>query len=205
MTDQEHAGATSGWLHYAALGAIGGIDTVAVPVSFPVGGASGGDPTGDIIAAFAAALGNASAGYRVVAVPHVLTTTGAALPLGAIAALAHDAGALLVVDGAQAPGGLAVDVNATGADVYACSAHKWLLAAKASAVLVIRRAVQPHVRATFLDGGMSTYTGVCVCVSVCVCVCVCVCACVRACARVCVCLCVRVCVHARVRISCLCL
>ena len=160
MTDQEHAGATSGWLHYAALGAIAGVDAVHVPVAWPAAAtAAAADPVADLVAAFAAALANASASYKVLAVPHVLTTTGVALPLPQLAALAHSHGVLLVVDGAQAPGGLAVDVSATGADVYATSAHKHMLAPKAAALLVVRKAAQAHVRATFLDGGFASYTG----------------------------------------------
>lgn len=157
MTDQEHAGATSGWLHLAALRRIAGVTTVHVPTSWAQGG--GGTPVEDLLAAFSRALGNASQPIKVVAVPHVLTTTGVALPLARLAALARAAGALLVVDGAQAPGGLAVDFYATGADVYATSAHKWLLAPKASAVLLVRAAAQPLVRATFLEGGFGAYTG----------------------------------------------
>ena len=40
----------------------------------------------------------------------------------------EEAGRLSVVDGAQAVGGVAVDVKALGCDVYVTSAHKWLLA-----------------------------------------------------------------------------
>jgi selenocysteine lyase/cysteine desulfurase len=158
MTDQEHAGATSGWLHYANLGRIGGIDTVPVPITW---NSADQNPVDALVARFVTALQSPPAGtrYRVLAVPHVLTTTGVALPLDRLAAAAHAVGALFIVDGAQAPGGLAVNVTATGADVYACSAHKWLLSAKASALLVIRRATQSKIKTTFLDGGMNPYTG----------------------------------------------
>ncbi|KAH8053009.1 cysteine desulfurase [Aureococcus anophagefferens] len=94
----------------------------------------------------------------VVAVSHVLTTTGAALPVRELAALAHERGALFVVDGAQAVGNLDVDVGATGADAYAVSAHKWLLAPTGSGLLYVRRAARPMIAPTYLDEGFSAYT-----------------------------------------------
>jgi hypothetical protein len=99
------------------------VDAVSIPVTWPVSPSD--DPVAAIVATFADALSRPGMTYRVVAVPHVLTTTGVALPLAQLATLAHKHGALFVVDGAQAPGGLNVNVTATGADVYACSAHKW--------------------------------------------------------------------------------
>ena len=89
---------------------------------------------------------------------HVLTTTGAALPVRELAALAHARGALFVVDGAQAVGNLDVDVEKTGADAYAVSAHKWLLAPTGSGLLYVRRAARPMIAPTYLDEGFSAYT-----------------------------------------------
>jgi L-cysteine/cystine lyase len=62
-----------------------------------------------------------------VALSHVDWTTGEVLPLEEICALAHDQGALTLVDGAQSVGNVPVDVPATGADMYAFTAHKWVL------------------------------------------------------------------------------
>ncbi len=45
-------------------------------------------------------------GTRLVAISHVLWTTGAVLPVARIAAMAHERGALVVVDGAQAAGAI---------------------------------------------------------------------------------------------------
>jgi len=61
---------------------------------------------------------------RLVAVTHVSNTLGVMNPVAEIAALAHEAGALCLVDGAQAAPHGAVDVQATGCDFYAFSAHK---------------------------------------------------------------------------------
>ncbi|MEM7220550.1 MAG: cysteine desulfurase [Pseudomonadota bacterium] len=61
---------------------------------------------------------------RIVALGHVSNALGSINPIADIAALAHDAGAILVVDGAQAVAHLEVDVQALGADFYAFSGHK---------------------------------------------------------------------------------
>ena len=61
---------------------------------------------------------------RVVAVTHVSNVLGTVNPIRTVADLAHAAGAVLVVDGAQAVPHLRVDVQALGCDFYAASAHK---------------------------------------------------------------------------------
>ncbi len=63
---------------------------------------------------------------KIVAVAHVSNALGTINPVRRIADLAHEAGAVLVVDGAQAAPHLPVDVEALGADFYACSSHKML-------------------------------------------------------------------------------
>ena len=61
---------------------------------------------------------------RMVAVSHVSNVAGTVAPVAEIARLAHAAGALLLVDGAQAVAHLPVDVGALGCDFYAFSGHK---------------------------------------------------------------------------------
>ena len=61
---------------------------------------------------------------RLVAVTHVANATGAVNPIGEIVRLAHDAGALVLVDGAQAVPHRQVDVQALDADFYVFSGHK---------------------------------------------------------------------------------
>ena len=61
---------------------------------------------------------------RVVAVSHVSNVLGTVNPIRPIADLAHAAGAVLMVDGAQAVPHFRVDVQALGCDFYAASAHK---------------------------------------------------------------------------------
>jgi cysteine desulfurase / selenocysteine lyase len=71
--------------------------------------------------ALAATLGPRT---RMVATFHLSNVLGVVNDLPRIAALAHEVGALLLVDGAQAAAHLPVDVQALGADVYVLSGHK---------------------------------------------------------------------------------
>ncbi len=61
---------------------------------------------------------------KLVAVTHVSNVLGTENPLAEISRLAHDAGALVLVDGAQAAPKLGLDVAALGADFYAVTGHK---------------------------------------------------------------------------------
>lgn len=61
---------------------------------------------------------------RLVGVTHVSNTLGVMNPVAQIAEIAHEAGALCLVDGAQAAPHGAADVRALGCDFYAFSAHK---------------------------------------------------------------------------------
>lgn len=96
---------------------------------------------------------------RVCSFSHVETITGLQMPLADIARLTRPRGILLVGDGAQAPGMLAVDVKALGVDAYASSSHKWLLAPKGSGLLYIRKEVQDQIQPVMLYDGYRAYTG----------------------------------------------
>jgi cysteine desulfurase / selenocysteine lyase len=63
-------------------------------------------------------------GPKLVAVTHVSNVLGTENPIAEIAHLAHDAGALVVVDGAQAAPKLPLDVAELGVDFYALTGHK---------------------------------------------------------------------------------
>ena len=63
---------------------------------------------------------------KVVAVSHMSNVLGTINPVADIARLAHERGAIVVCDGAQAAPHLPLDVRALGVDFYAFSAHKML-------------------------------------------------------------------------------
>ena len=71
--------------------------------------------------AMQAALGRAP---KLVAVAHVSNVLGTQNPIAEIASMAHDAGALVLVDGAQAAPKLALDMAELGVDFYAITGHK---------------------------------------------------------------------------------
>jgi cysteine desulfurase/selenocysteine lyase len=62
--------------------------------------------------------------HRVVALAHVSNVLGSVLEAREAAEMAHDKGALLLLDGCQAVPRMPVDVAALGADFYAFSGHK---------------------------------------------------------------------------------
>lgn len=107
-------------------------DRVGVEIDFVDAGADGDDD--QTIAAFDAAI---TTDTRLVSISHVLWTTGAVLPVARIAAIAHDRGALVVVDGAQAAGAIPFRFDELGADLYAFPAQKWLLGPEGMGALVI--------------------------------------------------------------------
>jgi cysteine desulfurase / selenocysteine lyase len=61
---------------------------------------------------------------KLVAVTHVSNVLGTENPLAEISRLAHEAGALVLADGAQAAPKMAVDVAELGVDFYAITGHK---------------------------------------------------------------------------------
>jgi cysteine desulfurase/selenocysteine lyase len=61
---------------------------------------------------------------RIAAFAHVSNALGTVNPVREMAALAHRAGAVVLVDGAQAAPHVQVDVQALGCDFYAFSGHK---------------------------------------------------------------------------------
>jgi L-cysteine/cystine lyase len=85
------------------------------------------------------ALDSAPGGrVRLLALSHVDWTTGELLPLRELCAVASERGILTLVDGAQSVGNVAVDVPATGADMYAFTGHKWVLGPEGMGTLYVR-------------------------------------------------------------------
>ena len=110
-------------------------DRDGVEIEFVDAGDDGDDER--TLAAFDAAI---TPGTRLVSISHVLWTTGAVMPVARIAEIAHDRGALVVVDGAQAAGAIPFRFDDLGADLYAVSAQKWLLGPEGMGALVADRA-----------------------------------------------------------------
>jgi L-cysteine/cystine lyase len=90
-----------------------------------------------------------SPGTKLVSISHVAWTSGLLLPIARIVELAHERGALVAVDGAQAIGAIPVDVGELGADFYSIPAQKWLLGPEGAAALHVGPGVIERVRQTF--------------------------------------------------------
>lgn len=119
--------------HAGGLGPLYALrDRSGVEIEFVDAGDDGDDDR--TLAAFDAAI---TPGTRLVAISHVLWTTGAVLPVARIAGLAHERGALVVVDGAQAAGAIPIRFDELGVDLYALSAQKWLLGPEGMGALVV--------------------------------------------------------------------
>jgi cysteine desulfurase/selenocysteine lyase len=88
---------------------------------------------------------------RLVAFTHVSNTLGTINPVREMTEMAHAAGALVLVDGAQAVPHVPVDVQELGADFYAFSGHK-MLAPMGSGALWARREIL-EAMPPFLSGG----------------------------------------------------
>ncbi|MBL6777526.1 MAG: cysteine desulfurase [Alphaproteobacteria bacterium] len=61
---------------------------------------------------------------KIIAIPHVSNVLGTVFPVREIAALAHENGAICVVDGCQGVTHMPVDVGELGCDFYVFSGHK---------------------------------------------------------------------------------
>jgi selenocysteine lyase/cysteine desulfurase len=95
-----------------------------------------------VVALYAKAI---TARTRVVVLSEVAYTSGLRLPLKELSDLAHNRGALVSVDGAQALGVVPLDVKAIGVDHYAAPGQKWLLAGTGTGFSFIRKDVQEQV------------------------------------------------------------
>ena len=62
---------------------------------------------------------------RVVFLSHITSPTALIFPIEEICQRAREASLLCIVDGAHAPGQIAVDLEAIGADMYVGACHKW--------------------------------------------------------------------------------
>src|SRR5260221_1768433 len=109
-------------------------------VSLPVQGPE------QLLQAFAGAINQRT---RLVIVDHISSPTGLIWPVAEIAALARARGALVLVDGAHAPGQVDLDLPALAPDWYTGNCHKWLYAPRGCAFLWSRqdRKAMIHPRA----------------------------------------------------------
>jgi len=94
-----------------------------------------GDGSGDVMAALEQHMAPRT---RVVALSHVLWSSGAVMPLREVSAMAARFGAMVVVDAAQSAGQVPVDLHESGVAAYAMSGQKWLCGPEGTGALYVR-------------------------------------------------------------------
>ena len=145
-TDQEHPGGRVCWDYVARKQGVS-IDTVAI--------APGENDVQAILDRFAQGI---TPRTRAFSFSHVLSSTGLRMPVRELSELARKKGCLAVVDGAQAAGGIDVNVKALGCHVYATSGHKWLLGPKGTGLLYLSEEIGAAVDPIALQGGRAAYS-----------------------------------------------
>jgi L-cysteine/cystine lyase len=90
---------------------------------------------------------------KAVVFSHVAWNTGYVFPAADIAAMAHQVGALAIVDGAQSAGAIPVDVKALGVDAYAIPGQKWLCGPGDTGALYVDTAALDRIDASFASYG----------------------------------------------------
>ena len=123
-----------------------GAKVVEITLPFPV------EDDGDsIVEAFKTGL---SPRTRLVLLDHITSATAVVMPVQRLIALSRDVGALVLVDGAHAPGQVDLDLATLGADFYTGNCHKWLAAPKGAAFLWAKREHQSWLHPPVVSHGL---------------------------------------------------
>jgi isopenicillin-N epimerase len=88
---------------------------------------------------------------RLAVLDHITSSTGLILPIREMVAMCRERGVRVLVDGAHAPGHVALNLEEIGADWYTGNAHKWLFAPKGCAFLYAAPQVQHLTHPTVIS------------------------------------------------------
>jgi len=95
----------------------------------------------------------ATPGTRLVVMTHASNVMGTILPVAEAAKIAHQVGALLLVDAAQSAGVLPIDMRSLGIDLLAFAGHKGLMGPPGTGGLVIGEGVDEAQMEPLVRGG----------------------------------------------------
>ncbi len=133
-----------------------GARVVTVALPFPVDG-----DAADVTSAYADAVERAlGPRTRIAVIDHVASDTALVLPVAEIAARCRAHGVPVLVDGAHAPGAIALDIPGLGVDWYVGNLHKWAFVPRACGLLWAaperQAALHPPTISWGLDTGMTS-------------------------------------------------
>ena len=97
-------------------------------------------------------IGRVTSKTKVIAVPHILCTTGQVLPVKEICAYARSKGIYTFIDGAHGIGMLPLDMHDLDCDMYISCGHKWLLAPSGTGIIYVREASIEDLTPRFVGG-----------------------------------------------------
>lgn len=123
-----------------------GARVVEVTLPFPVE-----DDGTSIVDALTAGLTDRT---RLVILDHITSATAIVMPVERLVQACHAVGALVLIDGAHAPGQVALHLMDLGCDFYTGNCHKWLSAPKGAAFLWARREHQPWLHPPVVSHGL---------------------------------------------------
>lgn len=142
ITDQTYGAVRNIARHYTARV---GARLIEVALPFPIA-----DDGRAILAAYTKGLGPRT---RLVVLDHVTSGTALVMPLEGMIAKARSIGAMVLVDGAHAPGQIDLDLRKLDADFYTGNFHKWFMAPKGAAFLWTRRELQKVLHPPVISHG----------------------------------------------------
>jgi isopenicillin-N epimerase len=142
VTDHIYGGLLTA-VHYIARTSGAEVRTVPLPY-----------PAFDAAASIELIAGAVTPRTRLVIVEHIAAESGLVFPVGDIVRACKARGAMVLVDGAHVPGALPLDVSAIGADYYVANLHKWAMAPRSSAFMVVAPERQATLHPAVISWGL---------------------------------------------------
>lgn len=93
---------------------------------------------------------------RLVIVDHIAAESALVFPVEQIVQVCRERRVPVLIDGAHVPGQLPLNVSAIGADFYIANLHKWAMAPRSSAFMVVAPAQQAMMHPPVISWGLNT-------------------------------------------------